>query len=530
MAEKNSFIGQLIGNYRILKELYINIVEKQGKGGQLIGNYRILKELYINIVEKQGKGGQLIGNYRILKELKSGSFGSVYQAKHRSCDDNSVVAIKLLHAHLSSQQEHEQFLQEARLLKKLKHPHILPVFDAGTQDGIPYLLMEYAPGGSLRDRLDTQAGMPLPLDEALTILTQIGQALEHAHQQIIVHCDLKPDNILFNARNEVLLADFGIAAMLTTMGTKQIGKGGTPAYMAPEQFESFVSVKSDQYALGCIAYELVTGRKPFLAPNPSIQAMWYQHAQVNPTPPTVLNPHLPKHIEQAILKALAKNRADRHADVATFISALHESSEQWFQDGNALYKLNQYEEALVAYGQAIGLNPNYAKVYNNKGNAFYNLNRYEEALAAYEQAIGLNPNDATAYTGKGNALSDLKRYEEALAAHDQAIGLNPNYAGAYNNKGNALQALNRYEEALATYEHAIGLNPNDATAYNNKGNALYNLSRYEEALAAYDQTIRLNPNYAGAYNNKGNALDRLGNPTEAQQAYEKAGRLRNGSS
>ncbi len=435
--------------------------------------------------------GKLVGNYRIIKELKSGSFGSVFQAKHRVFDDNPVVAIKLLHAHLSSQQEHEQFLLEARLLNKLKHPHILPVLDAGIQDNMPYIIMEYAPGGSLRERLDKKAGTPLPLDEALTILTQIGQALEHAHQQTIVHCDLKPDNILFNARNEALLADFGIAAMLTTMGTKQIGKGGTPAYMAPEQFESLVSVKSDQYALGCIAYELMTGRKPFIVPNPSIQAMWYQHAQVKPTPPTTLNSHVPTHIEQAILKALAKNRADRHADVATFVSALHKSSAQWCQDGMALF----------------------------------NLKRYEEAIAAYEQAIRLNPNHATAYYNKGNALFNIKRYEEAIAAYEQAIRLNPNHATAYYNKGMALFDLKRYEEAIATYEQAIRLNPNHADAYHNKGNALFNLKRYEEAIAAYEQAIRLNPNHADAYHNKGLALKQLGKSREAEQAYAKARQL-----
>src|SRR2546426_7839079 len=155
--------------------------------------------------------GKLVGNYRIIAELKSGSFGSVYRAKHHVFEDDPVVAIKLLHAHLSSPPEHEQFLQEARWLKKLKHPHILSVLDAGTQDGMPYIVMEYAPGGSLRDRLDKQVGTPLPLDEAIAILTHIGEALHHAHHQTIVHCDLKPDNVLFNARNEALLADFGIA-------------------------------------------------------------------------------------------------------------------------------------------------------------------------------------------------------------------------------------------------------------------------------------------------------------------------------
>ncbi|MFL5592890.1 MAG: serine/threonine-protein kinase, partial [Ktedonobacteraceae bacterium] len=121
------------------------------------------------------------------------------------------------------------------MLKKLKHPFILPILDASIQDGIAYIVTEYASRGSLRDRLNQQLNHPIPLEESLTILSQVGQALHHAHQQNIVHRDLKPANILFNATGEALLADFGIATVLTTAGTKQLGQGGTPAYMAPEQ-------------------------------------------------------------------------------------------------------------------------------------------------------------------------------------------------------------------------------------------------------------------------------------------------------
>src|SRR5262249_35760883 len=153
--------------------------------------------------------------------------------------------------------------QEAQVLKKLNHPHILPIITAGVQENVAYIVTEYASGGSLRDRIKQQAGQPLPLAEVLSVLTQIGQALSYAHQQHVVHRDLKPANILFNAQGEALLADFGIATVLTTTETQQVDRVGTPAYMAPEQFEGMVSTKSDQYALGCVAYELLTGRKPF---------------------------------------------------------------------------------------------------------------------------------------------------------------------------------------------------------------------------------------------------------------------------
>jgi serine/threonine protein kinase/uncharacterized membrane protein len=266
--------------------------------------------------------GKQVGNYRILAEINSGSFGSVYQGKHVIFDDDPMVAIKLLHTALHSPQEHAEFIKEAQVLKKLNHPHILRILDAGFQDGVPYLVTDYAAGGSLRNRLSASNGKPLPLDQATDILTQISQALHYAHERHIIHRDLKPENILFNQAGEALLADFGIAVLLASTRTGLVGFGGTPPYMAPEQFEGLASARSDQYSLGCIAYELVTGHRLFTIPNPGLEAYWFHHAQVEPTPPTRYNPQLPIYIEQAILTALTKNRAGRYNDILAFTVSL----------------------------------------------------------------------------------------------------------------------------------------------------------------------------------------------------------------
>jgi len=263
--------------------------------------------------------GQRIGNYRLVEQLDCGSFGCVYRAEHLILKTRTV-AIKILHAHLATQQKREGFFQEAELLELLKHPHILPILDVGIQDGFPYLVTEYCPEGSLHRRLKRQRPNPLQLEEAITILTQVGQALQYVHEQNVVHRDLKPENILFNSQGEALLADFGIAKMLATIGIRQGTITGTPPYMAPEQFRGTASKEGDQYALGCIAYEFFTGRRPFTAPD--MVSMMFKHVTEQPLAPRQLNPRLPVHIEQAILTAIAKEREARHADVATFIAAL----------------------------------------------------------------------------------------------------------------------------------------------------------------------------------------------------------------
>src|SRR5438874_11707808 len=268
--------------------------------------------------------GKQIGNYQVISEIARGSFGYIYLAQHIFLTSRKA-AIKLLHAtHLSSNEDSNRFLQEACFLETLKHPYILPILDVGIYENFPYLVTEYAPNGSLRNRIEQLQPHALPIKEALTVLAQVGEALNHAHQQNIIHRDLKPENILFNAKGEALLADFGIATTLVNTVNQPENNVGTPSYMAPEHFKGKVSKESDQYALGCIAYEVFTGYKPFNAND--LFSMSFQHLAEPPLTPSQLNPCLPQHIERAILKAMAKQCADRFPDIPTFIKALHSSS------------------------------------------------------------------------------------------------------------------------------------------------------------------------------------------------------------
>jgi serine/threonine protein kinase len=405
--------------------------------------------------------GRRFGNYQITAEIACGSFGCVYLAQHLFLP--RLAAIKLLHsARLHSRETRDEFRQEAQLLEKLKHPHILPIYEFGINDGLPYLVTEYASRGSLRNLLREQPSQPLPLIEAISILSQIGKALSYAHRQGVIHHDLKPENILFSRGGAALLADFGIAIVRNTATLDLVAKvNGTPAYMAPEQFRRKASRRSDQYSLGCIAYELVTGRQPFAAPDAI--SMGWKHMQESPFPPRQLNPDLPQQIENAILKALNKRRIDRYPDIQAFIQAL---------------QIPPVAQMQVPVRNQIKFISRAAEQYVNEGEWLSTHGRLQEALAAYEQALHLDPYHADAYVGKGDVLS----------------------------------WLGHYEEALQSFEQAIHLVPRDANYHNNRGLALYSLGRYREALVAYNQALRLDPHQVGALRGRSLALRRLGRP------------------
>ncbi|GCE16521.1 serine/threonine-protein kinase [Dictyobacter kobayashii] len=265
--------------------------------------------------------GSQLGSYVLVEILGHGAFGSVYLGKHFLLEHKPPVAVKVLNTTLNTQEEIDRFFQEAVILDKLTHPNILPVVDANLYEGYPFFVAEYAPGGSLRDRLDALNGSPMPLTDAMHILNQVGMALQHAHDLDIVHRDLKPANILFNTDGDAVLADFGIA--IHVQRTRRVDEIGTPPYMSPEQFKGKISKKSDQYALGCVAYELLTGQQLFIADDP--YTIGYKHIYEQPVLPSTLNPSIPPAIEEIILKALSKERDDRFENVADFVIALREA-------------------------------------------------------------------------------------------------------------------------------------------------------------------------------------------------------------
>jgi len=270
--------------------------------------------------------GQMLGSYRIINQIGQGGMAAVYKAYQPSMDRN--VAIKVLPGELAESREFAQrFQQEARIIARLEHPHILPVFDYGESDGISYFVMRYLEGGTLKTRME--AG-PLSWNEIDRLFTQLADALSYAHARGIVHRDLKPANALVDEQGNLFLTDFGIAKLLESASprlTQTDAIMGTPAYISPEQAQANpVDQRSDIYSLGIILYEMVTGRVPFVADTPL--AVILKHLS-DPLPlPTTIKPDIPESIERVILKALAKHPEDRYNTAAEFISAWKRALEE----------------------------------------------------------------------------------------------------------------------------------------------------------------------------------------------------------
>ena len=260
--------------------------------------------------------GQQLGNYRLVRLLGRGGFAEVYLGEHQRLQ--TQAAIKVLSASLS-EKDAESFLKEAQFLARLDHPHIVRILDFDLiEDGVPFLIMGYAPYGTLRSRHPKETILPPAL--VVEYVKQIADALQYAHTQKIIHRDIKPENMLVGRRGEVLLSDFGIALIdpgSRYQTTQEVT--GTMAYMAPEQIQGKPRPASDQYALGIVVYEWLSGQRPFRG---SLTEIVAQHLAVAPTPLRALAPFASQQVQDVVMKALEKDPRRRFTNVQAFARAL----------------------------------------------------------------------------------------------------------------------------------------------------------------------------------------------------------------
>lgn len=282
--------------------------------------------------------GHQLDHYHIVRLLGSGGMGDVYLAEDERIGQQ--VALKVIRVEVSSypavqdvQKAAHQFRREARAIAMLDHPHILPLYSYGEQKigdkSVVYLVMPYRPEGSLAQWMSQREGAELlPPRQSVQIIHQAAEALQDAHDHQIIHQDVKPSNFLIRKREkahlfpDILLADFGIAKITTTASSTSQSIRGTPVYMAPEQWQGNPVPASDQYALGIMAYELLTGRPPFLGVPGTVM---FQHLTTVPTPPSALNPLLSVEVDKVLLQALAKEPEARFVSVTAFADALEDA-------------------------------------------------------------------------------------------------------------------------------------------------------------------------------------------------------------
>jgi serine/threonine protein kinase/formylglycine-generating enzyme required for sulfatase activity len=266
--------------------------------------------------------GQSLERYHIIEQLGEGGMAVVYKAFDATLERE--VAVKIIRPEkVTSEKFIRRFSREAKALAKLSHENIIPIIDFGEHDTLPYLVMPFLPGGTLKKIL----GKPIPYESAASILAPIANALAYAHSLGIIHRDIKPSNILLTETGKPMLSDFGVAKILEMEETAELtdtGVGvGTPEYMSPEQtLGKPVDGRTDCYALGIVLYEMITGRKPFQADTPLAIAI---KQSTEPLPnPRIFVPLLPEKVEHVLIKALAKNPDHRYQSLELFEKALRE--------------------------------------------------------------------------------------------------------------------------------------------------------------------------------------------------------------
>ena len=264
--------------------------------------------------------GEHFGAYRLLRLLDAGGFADVYLGEHRQLKTHQ--AIKVLQMLLFEEDQQQNFLQEARLIAHLKHPHIIQVVDFGFENHQPFLVMTYAPQGNLRQR--HPSGSRVPPDLVIAYISQIASALQYAHNQYVIHRDIKPENLLIGQKGEILLSDFGIAIIARSSRSQSLQEiVGTTTYMAPEQIKGRPRPASDQYALAVLAYEWLGGTPPFQGDTDL--AIARQH--LLDAPPSLFQyaPDISPALAAVISRALHKDYRQRFASIQDFAEALEQA-------------------------------------------------------------------------------------------------------------------------------------------------------------------------------------------------------------
>ena len=343
-------------------------------------------------------------SYTIDRELGRGGMATVYLAQDSKHD--RVVALKVLHPDLAASLGPDRFLREIKLAARLNHPHILPLFDSGTADGLLYYVMPYVEGESLRERLDRDR--LIPITEAIQLAQGISSALDYAHRQNIVHRDVKPENVMLYEGMPMVM-DFGIAKAVSAAGTETLTQTGmmigTPAYVSPEQAagETNLDGRSDQYSLACMLYEMITGERPFSGNTPqSIMAKRFTES-----PPSLqsVKSSVPSSVDWAVSKAMSMDASQRFTTSALFAQALVSGKLSTPTDTGTLPK------TAVSAAKSVAVLP-FANMSADPENEYFADGMAEEIINALSRIQSLRVASRTssfAFKGKNEDIGEIGR-------------------------------------------------------------------------------------------------------------------------
>ncbi len=505
--------------------------------------------------------GHNLGPYRLLDQLGAGGMATVYKAYHAAMD--RYVAIKVLPQHLARDPNFRaRFQQEARVIARLEHRHILPVYDVAEEDGIPYLVMRYTDGGDLNNLI---AGR-LTVERAVELLAQVAEALGYAHRRGVIHRDVKPANVLIGRDGDALLADFGIAKIYEN--TLQLtGEGtmvGTPAYMAPEQLQGKrVDARTDIYALGVVLYQALTGECPFVAETPLAVAMMHIHNPLRP--PRQLKSDIPESIERIILRAMAKSPEDRFQTAEEMAEALRAALAAAPaamgpptapvaaappapsptpvaepvpaapatpgvvappRAGRRLFWLAGAGVVALVFVAALAFSLTRGTAGSGAA-AGPAAGATAAGLAAGAAATSVLPVDARQALDTAMRQLDQNDGGAALETLKPALAAHPDDPDLLAARGIADVIYTGTDEARADIERALSLAANNPLAYYARGYLNQKIDKSDEAIADFTHAIELDPAFARAYYQRGMVLgypknDQAGKRRDIDRAIELA--------
>lgn len=486
--------------------------------------------------------GENVGQYRVIEQLGSGGMATVFKAYHPALD--RYVAIKILHpAFKADPQFFERFQREARIVAKLEHPHIIPVYDFNEHHGEPYLVMRFVEGETLKPEM---SGKPLPAADILRLLRPICSALSYAHQQGVLHRDIKPSNIMVTTDGHIFLTDFGLARMVQA-GESTLSQDmmiGTPQYISPEQAQGISQLdgRTDIYSLGVVLFEMFTGRVPFSADTPF--ATIHDHIYTPLPLPSAINPAIDPAAERLLLKALAKDPNDRFATADELLTALEKtlnppktpsSTARVVPAADRKDKLPWWVWVgglalfLVIFVGIIGGARLWQRAQRaNQAAATPATSTVLLALPTTEPAVAVTPkpsasdSQAADLAQQAAAAMSQQQADRAIELYRQAVAADPHYLPAHFGLSNALRQQGDQAGSIAALEDAAAQNPQEADAWLRLGEAHLANDQAEAALKAFEQATSLAPDSAGAFARQAIALLALNQVDAAKTAIDTA--------